>query len=90
MDFLSCNSSACLQVIGCSDLTLQIAAYCSGISSSLCLSRAKNSADDQHNVGRVDLVHFQILATRVKVAVYDFAIIICLNFQQVFSVTLLD
>lgn len=46
MDFLSCISSACLPVIGCSDLTLQNAADCSGISSSLCLSIAESSAND--------------------------------------------
>lgn len=46
MDFLSCVSSACLPVMGCSDLTLQNAADCGGISSSLCLSIAERSAND--------------------------------------------
>lgn len=46
MDFLSCNSSARLPVMGCSDLTLQNAADCGGISSSLCLSIGGSSAND--------------------------------------------
>lgn len=46
MDFLSFKFPACLHVMGCWDLTLQIAAYCSGISSSLCLSIAGHSAND--------------------------------------------
>lgn len=46
MDFLPCKFPACLHVMCCWDLTLQIAAYCSGISSSLCLSIAGRSAND--------------------------------------------
>lgn len=46
MDFLSCISSACLPVMGCSDLSLQNAADCGGIYSSLCPSIAESSAND--------------------------------------------
>lgn len=46
MDFLSCKSRVCLHVMGCWDLTLQIAAYCGGISSSVCLRIVGHSASD--------------------------------------------
>lgn len=71
MDFLSGISSDCLPVMGCSDPTLENAADCGDISSSLCLRIAESSANDLLMFALGWILRFSNMGMCCSLQVYD-------------------